>query len=336
MGLELRNPVVASAGPLTQTLDGFKALNDAGIGAIVMYSLFEEQIRAEEARQLELEEDMSDLSAEALSFFPSVPTRLPSDGDATSRAYLRLLEQAAQAVDVPVIASLNGSTIGGWTKFAQQMESAGAAGLELNIYYVPGQADLTGEQVEQRHIDILKSVKQEVSIPVAVKLAPYFSSFGDFARRLDTAGADGLVMFNRFFQPEIDVDRMEMVPGVELSEAFDARLPRTWIASLVGKVQASLAGTSGVQTATEVVKYLLSGADIAMTTSALVRYGTGYVKDLLDGLERWMTAHEMTEVSEMRGLLAVPADANVDVYEREGYVAALQKAKQTYGSLTGL
>ncbi len=333
LGLDLRTPLVASAGPLSQTLDGIKALADGGVGAVVMYSLFEEQIRADEARNARLELDIEDSFAEATSYFPVVP-KTGTHVDAASAAYLKLLEQAAGTVDVPIIASLNGSTTGGWIRFARRMQDAGAAALELNIYFVPGDLGVAGDEVENRHLEILVGVKDAVSIPVAVKLSPYFSSFGDLALQLDQAGADGLVMFNRFFQPEVNIENFTMVPGVELSTQFDGRLPRTWIAALHGRVQASLAGTGGVQTAEDVVRYILAGADVVMTTSALVRNGTAYAETLQKGLIDWLNRHQLT-VAMARGKLAIPKDVSADDYERQGYVAALQAAKSRYGSLTG-
>ncbi len=336
MGLNLRCPLVASAGPISQTLDGMKSLADAGVGAITMYSLFEEQIRAEQTRQTELAVEHDDMNAEALSYFPSVPTRLPQDLDATSLAYLRLLEQAATTLEIPVIASLNGASLGGWVSFARRMEQAGAAGIELNTYYVPGDTTLNGLRVENLHIDIVQAVKLEVSIPVAVKLTPYFSSFGAFAHRLAQTGVDALVLFNRFFQPDIDLATLQPLPGVELSNPFEARLPRTWITLLRRHLDLSLAATSGVATAEDVVKYLLAGADIVCTTSALVRHGPAYANTLITGLSDWLAERGYGSVAEMRGTLAMPDEVDAADYERQGYVAALQKAKQRYGSLAGL
>ncbi len=335
LGLPLRNPLVASAGPLQQTVDGVKALADGGVGAIVMYSLMEEQIRAEQARQLEIQEQQTEAYAEALSYFPSVPIKAPGS-DPVSSEYLRLLERAASAVEVPVIGSLNGASMGGWISFAKRMQEAGASALELNIYYVPGDARIPSEEVENRHLEILVGVKDAVSVPVAVKLAPYFSSFGDMAVQLDQHGADGLVMFNRFFQPDIDIETLQMEPGVALSIPFDGRLPRTWIASLRGRVKASLAGTSGVDTSEDVVKYLLAGADVVMTTTSLVRHGVQYAQSLLDGLQDWMRHKDFASVDEFRGMLALPVDVDAEEFERQGYVVALEKAKATYGSLAGL
>ena len=249
LGLELRNPVIASAGPLSQSVEDIKALADAGLGAVTMFSLFEEQLLRDAERLVELEEQFADITPEAISFFPEVPR---AEADAVTN-YLRLVEKGAQAIDVPLIASLNGASRGGWVHSARSLQDAGAAALELNIYYVPGDLTLGGEEVEQRHLDILRAVKSEVSIPVAVKLSPYFSSVGAMCQRLDRAGADGLVLFNRFLQPDIDLDRLEVVSGVTLSSPVDARLPRTWIAVLRDHVEASLAASSGVDQPEDVV-----------------------------------------------------------------------------------
>lgn len=327
MGLQLRNPLVASAGPLSQMVDGVRALADAGVGAVVMYSLFEEQLRREAEQVAALAELHADSFVEAQSWFPSVV----AEEDSVAR-YLRLVEQASGAIDVPLIASLNGASMGGWVSTARRLQDAGAAGIELNIYLVPGDLGMTGAAVEERHLEILAGVKESVEIPVAVKLSPYFSSIGAMCRSLDQAGADALVLFNRFLQPDIDIDRMEVVSGVTLSREVDARLPRTWIAVLHGKLKASLAATSGVETYADVVKYILAGADVVMSTSALVRNGVGYATKLIEGLEQWLRQHG-TSLAQARGLLAVPADAPAAAYERAGYVAALEKAKSTYGSL---
>ena len=335
LGLPLRNPLVASAGPLSQTVDGVKGLADGGVGAVVLYSLFEEQVRAqlEQAeRDALLEEEHADLFAEATSYFPAV---FAEPAETVAVTYLTLVERASQAIDVPLIASLNGSSLGSWVQFARQLEEAGAAALELNIYLVPGDTTLSGAEVEQRHLDIVAAVKQTVSIPVAVKLAPYFSAFGSFASRLVAAGADGLVLFNRFLQPDVDVDRVEVVPGVELSNRSEARLPRTWIAALRHRLPVSLAATSGVEDAEDVVAYLLAGADVVMTTSALVRHGRDYSRVLLDGLATWLHRKGFDSVAQARGLLAVPAAADATGYQRAGYVTALEKTKSRYGSLLG-
>ncbi|MDN5565099.1 MAG: diguanylate cyclase, partial [Luteococcus sp.] len=217
-----------------------------------------------------------------------------------------------------------------WVDVARRMQDAGAAAIELNVYMVPGDVTTSGSDVEQRHLDILRGVKDAVSVPVAMKLSPFFSSFGHLAVELDQAGADGLVLFNRFLQPDIDIEKLEVVAGLELSQPSEARLPRTWIAALRGRIQASMAATTGVETADDVVKYILAGADVVMTTSSLVRHGAGYAAQLNDGLATWLKRKELT-LEQARGLLAVPADAQADAYERAGYVAALEKAKATYG-----
>lgn len=328
MGLQLRNPVVASAGPLSQSVEGIRALADGGVGAVVMYSLFEEQLRREAEQTAILEDLYDDANAEAMSYFPTVPQ---SNRDASS-AYLRLVEEGARAIDVPLIASLNGASVGNWTQTARRLQDAGAAGIELNIYFVPGDITMSGADVEERHLEILSAVTSAVEIPVAVKLSPYFSSVGNMALRLDSAGADALVLFNRFLQPDIDIERVSVESGVSLSTPIEGRLPRTWIAVLHDRLSASLAATTGVDTADDVVRYILAGADVVMTTSSLVRRGPAYAQVLVEGLDRWLSSHEIP-LEKARGLLAVPADAPADAYEREGYVSALEKAKSTYGSL---
>ena len=328
MGLALRNPLVASPSPLSYTLDGIKRLADGGVGAIVMFSLFEEQLREEAARTIRLVEETAESFPEALDYFPAVV-----EEDVGPRSYLVLLERAVAAVDVPVIASLNGVTPEGWTEYARAMQDAGAAAIELNIYYLPGLAHTSGREVEQRHIDILRRVKDAVTVPVAVKLGPHFSSMGEIARALDQAGADALVLFNRFFQPDIDAEALAVVPTVSLSTPADARLPRTWIALLHGRVHAALAATGGVEGPADIAKYLLAGADVVMTASALLRHGPQHAGVLLDGLSDWMARHQFHTVDQLRGMLAVPLGTDEAEYERTSYVSALRRANAAaYGS----
>ena len=325
MGLSLRNPIVASAGPFTQTVDGIKSLADGGVGAIVMYSLFEEQIRHEAALAAEIEEGQADSFAEALSYFPTTP----SNDSGLTRTYLKTLETAAGEIEVPLIASLNGSMTGDWTHTAKRMQDAGASGLELNIYWVPG--DFTpAREVEKRHLDILSAVKSELDIPVAVKLSPYFSSFGEMAHKLDDAGADALVLFNRYLQPDIDLERLEMVSGFPLSSAQEAVLPRSWISALYSRLHASLAATSGVEGVNDVIKYVLAGADVVMTTAALVRNGPGYAAMLADGLAAWLNRKGLS-LNQARGMLSVPRNSKIEEYSRDGYVSGLEQAKRIYG-----
>jgi dihydroorotate dehydrogenase (fumarate) len=321
LGLALRNPLVASASPLSNTLDGVRRLAGAGVGAVVLFSLFEEQVRQEAERNARLADAGTDSFAESLSYFPA-----DADADPGPRRYLSLLERAAGAVDIPVIASLNGVTPGGWASYAREMQDAGAAAIELNISYLPGDPHIAGREVEQRHIDILRRVKDAVSVPVAVKLSPYFSSAGEIALRLDEAGADGLVLFNRFLQPDIDPETLTVVPGIDLSSPAEARLPRTWIAILRGQVRACLAATTGVEGAADVVKYLLAGADVVMSASALIRHGPEHAAVLLDGLSEWMGRKGYSSVTELRGILAVPAGTDQAAYQRAGYVRTLRAA----------
>jgi dihydroorotate dehydrogenase (fumarate) len=326
LGLDLRNPLVASASPLSNTVDGVRRLAGAGVGAVVLYSLFEEQLRREAAQNVALAEAGTESFAESLSYFPS-----GAEGGPGAHRYLSLLERAAAAVDVPVIASLNGVTTGGWTDYAIALEQAGAAAIELNIYHLPGDPTFPGRDVEQRHVEILTTVKAVVKVPVAVKLSPYFSSTGEMALRLDRAGADGLVLFNRFLQPDIDPETLTVTAGFGLSSPAEARLPRAWISLLAGRVRASLAATTGVDDAADVARYLLAGADVVMTASALLRHGVGHAGVLLDGLSGWMARKGFSTVPEFRGLLSVPADADGAAYERAGYVTTMRAANRGHG-----
>ena len=321
LGLALRNPLVASASPLSNSVDGVRRLADAGVGAVVLYSLFEEQLRREAEQNARLAEAGTESFGEALSYFPAA-----ADSDPGPHRYLSLLERAAAAVDVPVIGSLNGVTPGGWTSYARAIQDAGAAAIELNIYYIPGDPRTTGRDVEQRHVDILCRVKDAVTVPVAVKLSPYFSSAGEMALRLDEAGADGLVLFNRFLQPDIDPETLAVVPAVDLSSPAEARVPRTWISILCQRVRASLAATTGVEGPADVAKYLLAGADVVMTASSLIRHGPGHATVLLDGLADWMARKGYASVDDVRGLLAMPAGTDQAAYERAGYVRAMRDA----------
>ncbi|HUL99560.1 MAG TPA: dihydroorotate dehydrogenase-like protein, partial [Mycobacterium sp.] len=319
LGLQLRNPLLASASPLSHTADGVRSLADAGVGAVVAHSLFEEEIRREAEQQARFAYEYNETYAESLTYFPATVNR-----DYGARRYLHLIESAASSVDVPVIGSVNGATPGGWARYARSIQDAGAAAIELNIYYLPGDPHIGGRDVEQRHLDVLASVKDAVSVPVAVKLGPFFSSTAEMAHQLDEAGADGLVLFNRFLQPDIDCESLTTTRGVVLSTAAEIRLPLTWIALLRGRLRASLAATTGVESATEVIKYLLAGADVVQTASALLRHGPPYAGVLLDGLRAWMRRKEYTTVDAFRGMLAVAEDGSVR--ERRDYVAAVREA----------
>jgi len=327
MGLALRNPLVASASPLSHTVDGVRRLADAGVGAVVLHSLFEEELADEAARNALLVEAGTESFAESRSYFPETAGEEPGP-----RRYLSLLQRATAAVEIPVIASLNGVTPGGWTGYARAIEDAGAVAIELNIYYLPGDLHISGHEVERRHVELLERVKGAVSLPVAVKLSPYFSSTGEMARQLDAAGANALVLFNRFLQPDIDAELLTVAPGLGLSSPAEARLPRTWIALLHGRLHAALAASTGVEGPDDLAKYLLAGADVVMTTSSLLRHGPGHAAALLDGLSAWMARKGFDTVGELRGKLAVPPGVDVTAHERAGYVAALQAANASaYG-----
>ena len=320
MGLALRNPLVASASPLSRTADGVRRLADAGVGAVVLHSLFEEQLRREAACNAQLADAGAESFAESLSYFPEA-----ADEDPGPRRYLSLLERAAAAVDIPVIASLNGVTPGGWADYARSMQDAGAAAIELNIYYLPRPTHLGPRRraAPPRHPGPRTDA---VTVPVAIKLGPYFSSTGEMALRLDEAGADGLVLFNRFLQPDIDAEALAVVPGVGLSGPAEARLPRTWIALLRGRVRAALAATTGVERPDDVAKYLLAGADVVMTASALLRHGPEHAAVLSDGLSGWMQRKGFAAIDEFRGSLAVPAGAGEAARGRADYVTAMREA----------
>ncbi len=321
MGLRLRNPLVASPSPLSYTLDGVRRLADGGVGAIVLFSLFEEQLREQAARNAELVDGPAESFAEALNYVPEVMKEDPGP-----RRYLDLLERAVTTVDVPVIASLNGVTPAGWIDYARAMQDVGAAAVELNIYYLPGDPSVLGRDVEQRHVDVLSRVKDALTVPVAVKLSPYFSSIGEIAQRLDDAGADALVLFNRFLQPDIDPEALAVLPQVSLSSPADGRPVRTWIALLRQSVGASLAASTGVEVAADVARYLLAGADVVMSTSALLRHGPEYATELLDGLSTWMARKGFQTLDQFRGMLSAPPDSDQTAYQRAGYVSAMRAA----------
>jgi dihydroorotate dehydrogenase (fumarate) len=321
LGLSLRNPLLASASPLSRTVDGVRRLADAGVGAVVLYSLFEEQLRREAEHDERMAAQGSESYAESLNYFPPNV----DDGGGAAR-YLRLLERAAAAVDIPVIGSLNASAPGSWARYARWMQDAGAAAVEVNIYYLPGDTGVDGGAVEQRHLDVLAEVKSAATVPVAVKLSPYFSAAADMAHRLDDAGADGLVLFNRFLQPDIDPETLGIVRSVTLSTPADTRLPLTWIALLHGRIRASLAASTGVEHAADVAKYLLAGADVVQSASALLRHGPEYAGALLRGLSDWMSRKGFQSLDDVRGLLAVPDAEDSEARERADYVWAVRKA----------
>jgi dihydroorotate dehydrogenase (fumarate) len=322
LGLKLKNPIVASASPLSRNLDSMKRLEDAGCAAVVMYSLFEEQIEHEAAELDHYLKSGSDSHAEALDYFPT-----PEEYNLGPEQYIELLHKAKRTLGIPVIGSLNGITAGGWTEYAQKMEQAGADAIELNIYYIPTDPALTSQEVEDRYINVLQAVKRAVRIPVAVKLSPYFSSLAHVAARLDRAGANGLVLFNRFYQPDLDLDALEVKPDVTLSTSDAMRLPLRWIAILHGVVKTSLAGTSGIHTAADVIKMVMAGADVAMMCSALLQHGPKHVTTVLEEINKWMVEHEYLSVEQMKGSMSQASVADPAAFERANYMKALNRFK---------
>ncbi len=325
MGMELKHPIVASASPLAGTVANIKRLEDAGASAVVMFSLFEEQLQHESAALEHLMTAGTESFAESLSYFPEV-----DDYTVGPDRYLDLLRRASEAVDIPILGSLNGITNTGWIEYAQLMQQAGAKGIELNVYYIPADLTTSGRAVEERYIEIVKAVKAAVTVPVAVKLSPFFSAMGAMAKSLDEAGADALVLFNRFYQPDLDLDRLEVAPNLNLSTPDEIRLPLLWIAVLYGRLRASLGATRGVHTPVEVVKYLMAGADAVMTTSALLKNGIDYLTTLRDGLQTWMEMHHYSSVAQLKGSMSQQNVADPTAFERANYIKTLESYKSDY------
>jgi dihydroorotate dehydrogenase (fumarate) len=318
LGLQLAHPIIASASPLTRTVDGIRALEDAGAAAVVMPSLFEEQVRAEDTAYAMYTEHGSFSQSEAGSYFPEMP-----DYDSGVSGHLDTLRRAVAAVDIPVIASLNAVTLEGWASYAARLEQAGAAALELNMYFIPADATMSGRDVEAHYVAALRAVKSTVNIPIAVKLSPYFSAIGHMALELSESGADGLVLFNRFYQPDFDLATLAVKADLKLSSSHETGPPLLWISMLAGRIKASLAATSGVETAEQVIKYLLVGADAVMTTSALLRHGPGYMRTLVRGLATWLEENGHPSVSAIRGLKSVDQQDNAGELLRAQYMHLL-------------
>ena len=318
LGLKLRNPVVASASPLTRDLDNIRRIEDAGGAAVVLPSLFEEQIE-QDAGQLEQYTSVGpDSFAEALSYLPPAAAY-----GAGPEEYVEIIRKAHEAVTIPVIASLNGVTGAGWTRYARLAQDAGAGAIELNVFFVPAAASLSAEQVEQYYITVLRAVKAAVTIPVSMKLSPYFTAPVRTVRVLDRAGADGFVLFNRFLEPDMDLAALRMRYDVPLSTPVEIRLPLLWIGVIFGEVAGSLAASTGIDSRDEEIKYLLAGADVVMTTSALLRHGTGRMRTLLTGLTEWLKAREIASVAGMRGTFSQSRLKDPVSYERANYIKAL-------------
>jgi len=318
LGRQLRTPLVASASPLSERVDTIKRMEDAGIAAVVLYSLFEEQLKLE---QQELHHHLTygtESFAEALTYFPE-----PDEFHVGPDGYLEHIRRAKEAVDVPIIASLNGSSIGGWTDFAAQIQQAGADGLELNLYDIPTDMEKSGAAVEDQYLTVVKAVHEAVSIPVAVKLSPFFSNMANMAKKLDEAGANALVLFKRFYRPDFDLEELEVYPHVLLSTPQALRLPLRWIAILYGRIRADLAATSGVHEAEDVLKMLMAGANVTMMTSALLRNGVNHVRKVEADLHLWLEEHEYQSVQQMQGSMSQQHAGDPGAFERAQYMRAL-------------
>ncbi len=319
LGLNLTHPVVPSASPLSQSLDNIRRLEDAGASAIVMYSLFEEQIEHESHLLDHYLNYGADSFAEALTYFPEMDSY-----NVGPDAYLNLIRTAKAAIDIPLIGSLNGSSAGGWVEYARHIQDAGADALELNIYFMATDPRLTSSQVEQQYLDVVQAVRAEVSIPVAVKVGPYFSSFANMANRFAQAGASGLVLFNRFYQPDIDLNDLAVTPNLRLSNPYELRLPLRWVAILCDQVPLDFAITSGVQSHEDVLKGLMAGAKVTMMASELLRHGPGRIGEVVAALQQWMEENEYESVAQLQGSMSQRNVADPAAFERANYMKVLQ------------
>jgi dihydroorotate dehydrogenase (fumarate) len=326
LGMKLKNPLVASASPLSKKVENVKQLEDAGIAAVVMYSLFEEQITHESHALDYFLNRGSESYAEAMTYFPEMESyNIGPD------SYLNLVSKIKAAVDIPVIGSLNGISTGGWIDYAKQIEQAGADALELNIYYIPTDVKIISKELEDAQVELVANVKKQLSIPLAVKLSPYYTALPAFAKRLCDAGTDGLVLFNRFYQPDIDTETLEVIPSLNLSDSNDLRLPLRWIAILYGQIKADLALTSGVHNEKDVLKAMMAGANIVEITSEFLANGIGRTGEILNGLETWMKEYEYKSIEQMRGSMSHKSVAEPAAFERANYMKALQSFDHKMG-----
>lgn len=322
LGMELKNPVVPSAGPLSRDLNNIKQMEDAGASAVVFYSIFEEQLEHESLELFHHTTHHSESYAEATSYFPDTV-----EFQVGPEEYLNQIRRAKESVGIPVIGSLNGKSVGGWVDYAKQIEQAGADALELNIYRLSADIHTSGAEIEQEYVDIVKAVSGAISIPVAVKLGPFFSSLPNLSVRLNEAGAKGLVLFNRFYQPDIDLENLEVVPNVLLSTPMAMRLPLRWIALLYGRVPVDLAATSGIYTEKDVLKMLMAGANVTMMLSSLLKFGIRHINDVLNKLQFWMEVNEYESVEQMRGSMSYINSPDPSQFERANYMKVLQSYK---------
>lgn len=319
LGLKLKNPLVASASPLSKKVDRVKQMEDAGVSAVVMYSLFEEQITNESNALDYFLNRGTESFAEALTYFPEMESyNIGPD------SYVDLISKIKESVDIPIIGSLNGVTTGGWIEYAKKIEQAGADALELNIYYIPTDVKMLSKELEDAQVELVANVKQQLNIPLAVKLSPYYTALPAFAKRLCNAGVNGLVLFNRFYQPDIDTETLEVEPTLVLSDSYDLRLPLRWVAILYGKVKADLALTSGVHNEKDVLKAMMAGANVVEITSEFLARGIGRTGEILQGLEEWMLEYEYDSITQMRGSMSHKSVAEPAAFERANYMKALQ------------
>lgn len=319
LGMKLRSPLVPSAAqPLTENVDNIKRMEDAGAAAVVMHSLFEEQLALERRELFESMTQGTNSFAEALTYFPE-----PSAFHVGPELYLKNIAQAKAAVKIPIIASLNGSTPGGWVRYAKEIGQAGADALELNIYWIPTDPSLSSIRIEDTYVDILRSVKAQVSIPVSVKLSPFFTNFANMARRLESVGADGLTLFNRFYQPDIDLELLEVTPNILLSTPMAMRVPLRWIAILRDQVGLSLAATSGIHRATDAIKMLMAGADVTMLCSAILRHGPKHIGVVEKEISGWLEEHEYESVAQLQGSMSQKNCPDPAAFERAQYMRAI-------------
>ena len=319
MGLKLKNPIVPSASPLSQTVDSVKAMEDAGAAAVVVYSLFEEQITHESGELDHYLNYGTESYAEATSYYPE-----QEEYNMGPYEYLDHIANLKKATDIPIIGSLNGVSSGGWVKYAKNIEQAGADALELNVYYIPTNVNLTGSEIENMYVDTLKAVKDQIKIPVAIKLSPFFTSMSNMARRLDNAGADALVMFNRFYQPDFNLEKLEVFPNLVLSTNWEMRLPLRWIAILYSNIRASMAATTGIHNCKDVLKVMMAGGDVAMMCSELLMNGVGRMNEILSELKIWMEENEYSSIDMMKGSMSQKAVNEPAAFERANYMKALQ------------
>jgi len=322
LGLKLKNTIVPSASPLSKDNDNIRKMEDAGAAAVVMYSLFEEQITQEMLELYHHTTTFTDSFAESLTYFPE-HAKYKFDAE----EYVERIRKAKESVSIPIIGSLNGSTPGGWTDYAKQIEEAGADALELNMYFLATDLDTSSHDIEDVYVETLKQVKAAVKIPVAMKISPYISSMAHFAKKLDDNGADGLILFNRFYQPDIDLETLEVVPNVLLSSRQSMRLPLRWIAILYGKIKADMAATSGINSAEDVIKMIMVGAKVTQMFAALHRNGIDHINTVLQYQEQWMIDHEYPSVEMMQGSMSYKSVNNPSAYERTNYMKALNSIK---------